>query len=219
MQAISKPPVSVEELWAMNSCGYTRKAWVEMHRRKGYTLDNQPPRDFFAADVSKCSSTVSSFAAKAREGCPAGLLLSGKAGRGKTYAACAIIRAVQDCRSVGLATDAELVRAAKATFNDRNASEAQVIQRYTLPGVLVLDDFGKASYSSDWVLQLVFSVIDGRLRQGRTTIVTTQYDAAYLMSKLTVNGDCATAEAILSRFRTYEKAKLDGEDLRAAWKG
>lgn len=216
MQGISRPPVSVEELWAMNSCGYTREAWIEMHRRKGYTLDNQPPRDFFTADVSACPTVVSSFAAKARDGRPAGLLLVGRAGRGKTYAACAIIRALQDCKSVGLATDAELVRVAKATFNERNASEAQVIQRYTLPSVLVLDDFGKASYSSDWVLQLVFSVIDGRLREGRTTIVTTQYDAASLMRKLTVNGDSATAEAILSRFRAYEKVKFDGEDLRSA---
>ena len=108
------------------------------------------------------------------------------------------------------------MRAAKATFNDRNASESQVIQRYTLPSVLVLDDFGKAAYSSDWVLQLVFSVVDGRLRQGRTTIVTTQYDSAELLRKLTVNGDSATAEAILSRFRTYEKARLDGKDRRAA---
>lgn len=216
MQGTSRPSVSLEELWAMNSCGYTRDAWVEMHRRKGYTLDNQPPRDFFSADVSQCPSPVAAFAAKAREGHPAGLLLSGKAGRGKTYAACAILRAVQDCKSVGLATDAELVRAAKATFNDRNASEAQVIQRYTLPGVLVLDDFGKASYSSDWVLQLVFSVIDKRLSEGRTTIVTTQYDAAELVRKLTVNGDSATAEAILSRFRTYEKVRFCGEDRRAA---
>lgn len=216
MQTISKPPVSVEELWEMNSCGYTREAWVEMHRRKGYTLDNVPPRDFYTAELGACLPVVASFASKIRASSPSGLLLSGKAGRGKTYSACAILRAVADCKSVGLATDAELVMAAKATFNDRNASESQVIQRYTLPSVLVLDDFGKAAYSSDWVLQLVFSVVDGRLRQGRTTIVTTQYDSAELLRKLTVNGDSATAEAILSRFRTYEKARLDGKDRRAA---
>lgn len=200
----------------MNSCGYTRETWVEMHRRKGYTLDNVPPRDFYAAELCACLPVAASFASKIRASSPSGLLLSGKAGRGKTYSACAILRAVADCKSVGLATDAELVRAAKATFNDRNASESQVIQRYTLPSVLVLDDFGKAAYSSDWVLQLVFSVIDGRLRQGRTTIITTQYDSAELLRKLTVNGDSATAEAILSRFRTYEKARLDGKDRRAA---
>lgn len=151
MQTISKPPVSVEELWEMNSCGYTREAWVEMHRRKGYTLDNVPPRDFYTAELGACLPVVASFASKIRASSPSGLLLS-----------------------------------------------------------------GKAAYSSDWVLQLVFSVVDGRLRQGRTTIVTTQYDSAELLRKLTVNGDSATAEAILSRFRTYEKARLDGKDRRAA---
>lgn len=202
-------------IYAANSCGYTRDGWRELHARTGYTLGNVPPADFAIARLADCAPEAASFAARAAEGRAPGLLVTGRAGRGKTYTACAVARSVAEERSVGICTDAELVREAKAAFGSPRRTEAQVVERFCAPYLLVLDDFGKAAYSSDWALQLVFEVIDRRIRGGRPLVVTTQYDAAGLIGKLTVGGDGATAEAIVSRMQPFDLLRVEGEDRRA----
>lgn len=125
------------------------------------------------------------------------------------------MRAVANDMSVGLATDAELVREAKAAFGGR-VTEAAVVDRFCAPRLLVLDDFGKAAYSSQWAAQLVFETIDRRIEQRKATIITTQYTSAQLVERLTVNGDSATGEAVASRLRLFSKLRLDGPDRRGA---
>lgn len=206
----------VAEVYADNCCGMTRQQLVEMHARRGYVLDNCEPADFRTAQIAACRPEVRAFAKDVADGKAAGLVLTGRAGRGKTYAACAVMRDVSGSVGVGLATDAELVRKAKASFGDRGATEEGVIAAFARPYLLTLDDFGKAAYTSDWATQLVFEVLDQRAKRRKPTIVTTQYNAAQLVEKLTVNGDSATAEAVVSRLRPFSKVRLDGPDLRGA---
>lgn len=210
-----KQPMSLEEVYAENSGGYTQAEWLSMHTRKGYTLGNTPPDALGLAQLERCSDEIRKFGLYLTETKPKGLVISGKAGVGKTYSACAILREVMDGMSVGLATDAELVRNAKATFSG-SSTESAVIDRYCAPYLLVIDDFGKAAYNSQWTVQLVFEVLDQRLKHKKPTILTTQYNAKTLASRLTVDGDSKTAEAIISRLRFFEKIHLSCEDKRCA---
>ncbi len=204
----------LQDVYAENSCGMTRSQWAETHRRSGYVLGNARPADFITAQLSRCSPEIMALADGVLGGTATGAVFAGRAGRGKTYAACAVMRHSAEIVSVGLATDAELIRKAKAAFNDRTATEEGIIAAFVRPYLLTLDDFGKASYTSDWATQLAFEVIDQRIKQRRPTIITTQYGAAQLVEKLTVNGDATTAEAIASRMRLFPKVKFDGIDLR-----
>lgn len=209
-----EPPLALAEVYATNRCPLTAEQWRAMHRRTGYTLGNVPPADLDVAALHQCAPEANAFAQSLLDGeSPAGLVITGEPGRGKTHAACAVMRCVIGEVSVGLATDAELVRDAKAAFGGRS-TEAAVVDRFCAPQLLVLDDFGKAAYSSEWALQLAFEVIDRRIKQRKATVVTTQYTAPQLMGKLTVNGDDATGKAIVSRLRTFRKLHLDGGDRR-----
>lgn len=204
----------IAKVYADNCCGMTRQQWVDMHARRGYVLDNCQPMDFRTAQITACNPEAYAFAKAMIEGKATGLLITGRTGRGKTYTACAVMRDVSGSVGVGLVTDAELVRKAKASFNDRSTTEEGVIASFVRPYLLTLDDFGKAAYTSDWATQLMFEVLDQRAKRQKPTIVTTQYNAAQLVEKLTLNGDSATAEAIVSRLRPFAKMKLEGPDLR-----
>lgn len=217
MTASTQTPssMSLEEIYAQNSCGFTRGEWADMHRRTGYTLGNVPPCDYETALLGRCAPEVSAFAGELSEGGkPLGLLITGLTGRGKTYAACAVMRAVSDSMSVGLATDAEMVRDAKAAIGGR-VTEAAVVERYCAPSLLVIDDLGKAAYTR-WASQLVFEVIDRRMRRKRPTVITTQYDARGIVTRLTVDGDSATGESVISRMRQFRSVSLGGADRRRA---
>lgn len=216
MTQISDAPFTLAEVYAANTCGFTEAEWARLHGRRGYTLGNLPPADLETASLGQCAPEVGDLARALLDGeRPLGLVVTGRPGRGKTHAACAVMSAVMDDMSVGLATDAELVREAKAAFGGRT-TEAAVVDRFCAPRLLVLDDFGKAAYSSQWAVQLVFEVVDRRIRQRKATIVTTQYSAAQLVEKLTVGGDSATGEAVVSRLRLFSKLRLDGPDRRGA---
>lgn len=210
--------MSLSDIHAANSCGFTRSEWVAMYRRTGYTLPNVPPADYGRAVLGQCDPAANAFAADLLAGkAPSGLLVTGATGRGKTYLACAVMRAASASMSIGLATDAEIVREAKAAFGRRGVAERDVINVFCAPSLLAIDDFGKASYASEWALQLLFEIVDRRLKQRRATIVTTQYDAQGLLKALTLpDGDGETAKAILSRLRAFRRIHLAGPDMRRA---
>lgn len=210
----SQPMLALDQLYEANRCPLPADQWRALHRRTGYTLGNVPPADLDVAALHQCAPEANAFAQALIDGAqPLGLVITGEPGRGKTFTACAIMRAAMDDASVGLATDAELVRDAKAAFGGRS-TEAAVIDRYCAPSLLVLDDFGKAAYASDWAVQLAFEVIDRRIKRRRCTAITTQYSAAQLIDRLTVNGDGACGRAIISRLSAFSKLHLGGDDRR-----
>lgn len=199
----------LDALYASNSCGYSKADWVAMHKSIGYTFGTKPA-DYDTARLGDCMPEVATFADKAAAGKTRGLVITGETGRGKTYTACAIARHVSETHSVGILTDAQILEACKDTFGART-SEREVIERICAPYLLVIDDLGKAAYT-DWALQTIFSCIDRRGH--KPLIVTTQYNASGLKTKLTCNGSSSTAEAILSRFRAFDKLHLEGMDRR-----
>lgn len=209
-----KQPMQLKDVYAENSSGYAQSQWRSIHARKGYTLGNTPPEALEHAQLDLCDCEIRQFGLNLIESKPKGLVITGDSGVGKTYSACAVMREVMGDVSVGLATDAEFVRDAKSTFRG-NTTESALLAQFCAPYLLIIDDFGKAAYSSQWAVQLVFELLDQRLKRGKPTIVTTQYTANDLLKRLEVDGDNKTAEAIISRLRFFEKHHIRGVDRRA----
>ena len=143
-----------------------------------------------------------------------GLLMQGKSGRGKTYQAACVLKKMAEDHRVLFTTFTDIKHAAKDCFNGYTR-EHEVIAQYTLPHCLLIDDVGKEQMTA-WSLPIFFEIIKKRGEKLRPTIITTNDDGKQLLEKFTVDGDRATADAILSRFSAYRIIKLEGQDRRKA---
>jgi len=176
-----------------------QQAYFKSLKRKGYILKNTPPKDFYTAEVSGYNTKDN-------------LLIQGRAGRGKTYTACAIMRKRSDTESVGLITDSEIIMRAKKCFSS-NENEFDFINRLLVPDLLVIDDLGKFNVT-EWSSQIIFAVIDGRIKKDAQTIVTTQFSSKSLMEKISNGAGEEMADAIISRLGSFRPITIEGSDKR-----
>ena len=104
---------------------------------------------------------------------PYGLLLWGGIGTGKSYMAAAIANRVIDRGYSALLTDiGSIVSLMESSFDDRRKNLDRIL-RYDL---LVIDDLG-AQRGTEYMMEHVYSVIDGRYRSGRPMVITTNFNA------------------------------------------
>lgn len=138
------------------------------------------------------------------------LYIVGSVGAGKTYLACAVARILAERgRVVRAASMVEVLDSIKAGFGSQDS-----LPQYQKAQVLVLDDLGKES-PTDFALERLFALIDGRNASMLPTIATTQYRPARLIERLAKHGDEDTAVAIVSRLRQdSETVALEGADRR-----
>jgi len=139
------------------------------------------------------------------------LVLSGKAGRGKTHLATAIAyRAIQNGFTALFTTCAALVDdLSSAAANKRSFREA--LLRYTSPDVLVVDEVGYLTYSHD-AANVLFHVVNDRHLKKRSMVFTTNKPFS---SWGAVLHDEDLAQAILDRvFERGRHIKLDGPSIR-----
>lgn len=154
-----------------------------------------------------------------------GVFLTGRPGRGKTYAACGAIRAYVGLHVMEVEGNwfyrgprPRFVNAPqwfaqmRATYDRRGESEQEVFDRYATCGLLVLDDLGKGG-RSEWAVERIYMLMDHRSANGLTTIVTSNYDLGELASLLST--DQQTMEAIASRIGGMCRGvRVDGPDRR-----
>ena len=143
-----------------------------------------------------------------------GLLLQGLSGRGKTYQACAALKRMAWDGRVLFSTFTDIKHAAKDCFNGYQR-ESDAIAQYTAPYCLLIDDIGKEQMTP-WSLPIFFEIIKKRGERLKPTIITTNDTGKQLLDKFTIDGDRATADAILSRFSTYKIIKMNDKDRRKA---
>lgn len=140
-----------------------------------------------------------------------GLLLTGKAGRGKTYTACSLLIEAAKTDSVRFATFGDLIREIKATF-EGIGTERDIIDKYAYVKFLCIDDVGKEKLT-EWSQALFFAVIDKRKTSLKPTIITTNYDWQGLLGYFKAQGK-ETSDAIASRLSLYTYREVVGEDRR-----
>ena len=79
------------------------------------------------------------------------------------------------------ASASDIVSEISESWNSKEISERSVIERYTSPQILILDDIGVRN--GDWVDERFFMVIDARYRENKTTIFTSNYEVQGLPFK------------------------------------
>lgn len=140
------------------------------------------------------------------------LLFNGIQGVGKTHLACAIGLALIDEMSVRFTSIGRI----KSAILSHEMTDAELFQRLSKCGLLILDDLGKEK-ASEWVVELIYSVINTRYEDVRPVIITSNYTMEELIAHMTISEDDVTASAIVSRI--YEMCggapvTLQGGDRR-----
>jgi DNA replication protein DnaC len=113
-----------------------------------------------------------------------GMLFTGPTGSGKTHLAVSIIRelvrrgvpiTLPENGGVEVTTMPELLIRIRSTYKSKDAdadTEAEVMDRYSNCGLLLLDDLG-AEKVSDFSISTLYVIIDKRNRELKPTIITT----------------------------------------------
>lgn len=103
------------------------------------------------------------------------VMLLGTVGTGKTHLATAMLQqALREHSQDGLrglyATAGSIIRDVKATFGNRDRTEASVYADLVRPDLLVIDEVG-VQHGTDFERQVLFEVINGRYEQVKPTII------------------------------------------------
>lgn len=110
---------------------------------------------------------------KAKDG--DGALLTGDPKSGKTHLLCSILREyAARGASVGYVTVEDFFLDLQSVFAARGHTEADVLRKYSLPSVLVLDDLQHIkSADSAWQYRRLWTLLDRRYRDMRATLCST----------------------------------------------
>ena len=101
-----------------------------------------------------------------------GLVLYGKRGTGKSFHASCIANAVIERGFSCLVTDIkQVVNLMESSFEKRSGN----LERILAPDLLILEDLG-AQRSTEYVMEHVYDVIDGRYKAGKPMVITTNFD-------------------------------------------
>lgn len=113
------------------------------------------------------------------------MALVGRPGTGKTHVATAILESVIGRDMVGLyTTQADMLRAFRATYSNNGQTEDQVLDYYAGPDLLVVDEIGFALGNLQKIQATLFDVFDRRYRHRRPTILVGNLTPAELWDYL-----------------------------------
>ncbi|MCL6557396.1 MAG: ATP-binding protein [Firmicutes bacterium] len=143
-----------------------------------------------------------------------GLLLSGPVGTGKTFAAACVVNAYLDrLKWVTFGNVLDLLGRLRRSYSEAAQEEEwRILDELAKVPLLVIDDLGKEKVS-EWVEQILYQVIDGRYRDGRPLIVTTNFDPGTLVERYPEVGP-----AMMSRIAEMcDPVFMGGQDRRTAW--
>ena len=133
---------------------------------RGCTFDADDGRN--AAQSTVCKAFAATFDPKD----PEGLVLYGKRGTGKSFHASCIANAVIERGFSCLVTDIkQVVNLMESSFEKRSGN----LERILAPDLLILEDLG-AQRSTEYVMEHVYDVIDGRYKAGKPMVITTNFD-------------------------------------------
>lgn len=148
-----------------------------------------------------------------------GLLLYGNVGTGKTYAACEVVNALIDKGYPALVTSFSRIT---NTIQDMYNGKQEYLDSLNQFDLLVMDDLG-AERRTDFMQEMVYSIIDGRSRSGLPFIVTTNLTINEIKNPTEI-GYARIYERVLERCfpievagvnRRREKVKEEYSDMKA----
>jgi DNA replication protein DnaC len=100
-----------------------------------------------------------------------GMIFIGKTGTGKNHLACGIIHKIIEQGGTALITTAmKIIRTIKDSWTDREAKEGDIIDLYTQPGLLVIDEIG-VQFGSDTEKLYISEIINDRYEAMKPTLL------------------------------------------------
>lgn len=141
-----------------------------------------------------------------------GLFVQGPVGSGKTHLAAAILRAVLEAGgSAKFLRASDMYAKVRATYGAKNdiavdyETEISLMASYVSTALLILDDLAAGSLS-DHERRIALEVIDRRMNDGRSTIITSNWSREEIGAKMD--------ERIASRLLAFQAVALTGADHR-----
>lgn len=120
----------------------------------------------------KQTTICKAFAATFDVSDPTGLVLYGDCGTGKSFHAACIANAIIENGHTCLVTDIkQVVNLMESSFEKRMEHLGRILK----PELLILEDLG-AQRSTEYVMEYVYDVIDGRYKAGKPMVITTNFD-------------------------------------------
>jgi len=112
------------------------------------------------------------------------LLIWGDPGNGKSHLAAAICHKLKERGKIPVfQTMTELLERIRSTFRQQSKeSEREIMSALQDCDLLVLDDIG-AEKVTDWTLDVLFRIIDGRYRAKKPTLFTTNFSPTELLHR------------------------------------
>ncbi len=143
-----------------------------------------------------------------------GLLLMGPVGTGKTHLAVAALQELITCKGAGgrFADFTSLVLEIQMTF-DGQGSSRDILRPLIEVELLVLDELG-AGKATQWVMDLLYYLVNSRYLEGRTTIFTTNYSDFAATPGHESLTDRVSARIRSRLFEMCRRIELRGADYR-----
>jgi len=132
-----------------------------------------------------------------------GIFISGGVGTGKTHLAAAIAnQLMHQGTPVICMTMIDLLERIKRTYASAKDDEVSVLTLYKSVPLLIIDDMGKEP-PTEWAVSTIYNIINSRYEAYLPIVVTTNYDDAVLINRMTptTTKDPMTAEATVDRLR------------------
>lgn len=175
-------------------------------------FENYQPNMYNGEAVRSCLDFVKNFDNLPKKN---GLFIAGPCGVGKSHLVYAIANSlIEQGKSVICMTMIDLLMKIRNSFKTEAQAEEQIIDLYKNCSLLIIDDLGKEK-PTEWTLQMIYSIIDGRYTNMMPIIVTTNYTAGELVQKFKIGDDKATATAIVDRLlEMCQFIPLEGDSQR-----
>lgn len=172
------------------------KAREELQRRirdcqvpdtfQGKTFDNF---DIMRGASLNILRVCQKYAVGFKKGAGKNLIMFGNVGNGKTHLACAIATHVinhHGCTAV-FANVMKLTRLVRDSYSKKDVTESDILDKFMLPDLLILDDVGVQS-GSNHEFTTLHGVLTERYERGRSTIITTNLQWQELSNALGERG-------------------------------
>lgn len=112
------------------------------------------------------------------------LLICGNPGNGKTHLATAIGNYLhKQGYTIVFQLMPQLLGRIRSTFNSDKEREADIMRALTKCDLLILDDLGSEK-SSEWVMEVVMNILDGRYRDNKKTVITSNFTPKQLEQRM-----------------------------------
>lgn len=184
-----------------------RRAWVAKLQAA------EIPPEFQRASLENCQPQISEWVERFKRGSVRNLILQGTPGTGKTYSASAALLSLLSGVSGKFTRESDIVRLTRDSMGGRERIST-IVDRYSAPRVLILDDFGKIQHK-DWSLPIVWEILDNRYAWRKPTIFTMQCNSQVLSMRLSTETDPGyTAAAIIDRMKDSDVVITAGESRR-----